>query len=554
MMIKKGYVNKRVNESRRRLAKSRRRLSEANKMGHFEPMSDYFRNYFPQYDPGVIGEVVFTGDDMFGDLERQGLNGYGVWVGYQHDMRGAPNRRYFAHVTDVVYNEVVPAFEEFVVEGLGGDPDKIVVENLENRYDMYRLYYITDQTAEVSCEELLRDFVATNCSEYLGLVDSYIREVPNLEAFEDVNDMYRDFCDYAETILPSNLIEMRSRRRPSCKSLREASVVASDEYCIQVRRPGKQDWVTVNSKGVPGGGGEPKTFDDKKDAKASNLYKKFDSNPDWEVRVTNDTDLKERQRRNKSTRIMNEIWDGPSYSPRGLSYASQPSERELALEKEFDAKFTIEFNGELVEVMPLGNGRLLIKQTGSGIQDWDAQSMLNRIHRKAEGALYNNENFFLDVRRPDHYSASLVQWFLRVLDDPDAGAVLANDIDGTRKFETVDEALETCAPMWESELTELFKKDLAESKRASRKNKLKESQLPDNLVEMAKEDGSFIGQNVEGIVEDGCMDPIDMILEKEIDEYFYDSYVSNDYPEYEEEFKLAAYAAAYDYLAGRGLV
>lgn len=142
----------------------------------------------------------------------------------------------------------------------------------------------------------------------------------------------------------------------------------------------------------------------------------------------------------------------------GLSYASQPSERELALEKEFDVKFTIEFNGELVEVMPLGNGRILIKQTDSGIQDWDVESMLNRIRSKAEGALFNNENFFLDVRRPDHYSASLVQWFLRVLDDPDAGAVLANDIDGTRKFETVDEALETCAPMWEEGLMRLFKK------------------------------------------------------------------------------------------------
>ena len=154
---------------------------------------------------------------------------------------------------------------------------------------------------------------------------------------------------------------------------------------------------------------------------------------------------------------LSEIWDDPNryYGPREPRYASKPSERELALEREFEVKFTIEFNGELVEVMPLGKGRALIKQTGSGIQDWDAQTMLNRIRSKAEGALYNNENFFLDVRRPDHYSASLVQWFLRVLND---GTVLANDIDGTKKFETVDEALETCAPMWEKGLMRLFKK------------------------------------------------------------------------------------------------
>lgn len=78
-------------------------------------------------------------------------------------------------------------------------------------------------------------------------------------------------------------------RGPIRKYLRETSVVASDEFCIQVRRPGKQNWTTVNSNGTPGGG-SPKTFDSKKKAKASDLYKKFDNNPDWEVRITNNTD------------------------------------------------------------------------------------------------------------------------------------------------------------------------------------------------------------------------------------------------------------------------
>lgn len=143
------------------------------------------------------------------------------------------------------------------------------------------------------------------------------------------------------------------------------------------------------------------------------------------------------------------------YHPRGLSYASQPSERELALKAQFDPKFTIEFNGEKVGVMPLGEGRALIEQTDSGIQDWDIQSLLNRIRMKAEGALFNNENFFLDVRNLDDYSASLIQWFLRILDD---GRVLANDIDGTKTFEDADEAIDTCAPLWEEALMKLFKR------------------------------------------------------------------------------------------------
>lgn len=88
----------------------------------------------------------------------------------------------------------------------------------------------------------------------------------------------------------------------------------------------------------------------------------------------------------------------------------------------------------------------------------------------------------------------------------------------------------------------------------SRKNKLKESELPDNLIEMAKEDGSFVGQNVVGIVEDGCIDSIDMILETEVDVYLYDSYVSNKHPEYEKEYKRAVYTAAYDYLVDHGLI
>lgn len=115
------------------------------KKGHITPLSKYFKGLFPWYNPGEIGEVVFTGDEMFGDLERKGLTGYGTWVGYQHDMQGSPSREYFMHLTDVVYDEVLPAFKDFVTNELGGDPDKIVIENRRHDTDMYRMYYIEDK-------------------------------------------------------------------------------------------------------------------------------------------------------------------------------------------------------------------------------------------------------------------------------------------------------------------------------------------------------------------------------------------------------------------------
>lgn len=135
--IEEHYENQVIIEKRKKVGK---RFSEGAR-GHIEPLSKYFRNLFPQYNPGKIGEVVFTGDDMFWGLESKGLTGYGVWVGYQHDMQGSPNSEYFAHVTDVVYNEVLPAFKDFVAKR-GGDPDRVVVENRRHDTDMYRLYYI----------------------------------------------------------------------------------------------------------------------------------------------------------------------------------------------------------------------------------------------------------------------------------------------------------------------------------------------------------------------------------------------------------------------------
>lgn len=252
-------------------------------------------------------------------------------------------------------------------------------------------------------------------------------------------------------------------------------------------------------------------------------------------------------------RVLNEIWDNGPYHPREPKYASRPSEREIALQKQFDPKFVVEFGRQIVKVMPLGGDRILIGQTGNPIQNVDVQSLLGRIRSAAYGVLESDENFWLDVHPDDHSSASYVNWILQSLRD--GKIMVKSDADGTRTFDSIDEAVETCAEKWERDLLELFvERNLTESRRCLGRVRIKESELPDDLFKMAKNDGGFVGQNVEGMVEDGCEDPVDMILENEVDAYLYDSYVSNKYPEYEKKYKRAVYAAAYDYLVDKGLI
>lgn len=187
--IEEHYENQVIIENKK---KSKKRVSEGMK-GCIKPLGRYFRNLFPQYDPGKIGEVVFTDGEMFGDLERKGLTGCGVWIGYQHDMYGSPNREYFAHVTDVVYNEVVPAFKDYVANKLGGDPDKVVVENRCRDTDMYRLYYIENGSfiesrkrgSRKSLKEMREPFDPEKYLSVYTLKQALLDKNPNFSVNED---------------------------------------------------------------------------------------------------------------------------------------------------------------------------------------------------------------------------------------------------------------------------------------------------------------------------------------------------------------------------------
>ena len=106
---------------------------------HFENISSYFRNYFSNVDPKIVGNPVFTNNGT-ADLERQGLSGYSVWVGYHH-KGGASSKVFLRKTLAFVYARVVPAFEEFITKS--GETSKVIVEDMSAATDMFRLYAVT---------------------------------------------------------------------------------------------------------------------------------------------------------------------------------------------------------------------------------------------------------------------------------------------------------------------------------------------------------------------------------------------------------------------------
>ena len=108
---------------------------------HFENISSYFRNYFSNVDPKIVGNPVFTNNGT-ADLERQGLSGYSVWVGYHH-KGGASSKVFLRKTLAFVYNEVIPAFKKFITES--GENSEVVVEDFTSTTDMFRLYAVTNK-------------------------------------------------------------------------------------------------------------------------------------------------------------------------------------------------------------------------------------------------------------------------------------------------------------------------------------------------------------------------------------------------------------------------
>lgn len=107
---------------------------------HFENISGYFENYF-NIDPHVVGNPVFTNNGT-ADLERKGLSGYSVWVGYKH-KGGASSKIFEKKLKAFVYGEVIPAFEEFITESGETFETEVAVEDFTATTDMFRLYAVT---------------------------------------------------------------------------------------------------------------------------------------------------------------------------------------------------------------------------------------------------------------------------------------------------------------------------------------------------------------------------------------------------------------------------
>lgn len=139
--VKRASERARLAEERERIAAKVKKESELR--GHFEDLSSYFENYFPNVDPHVVGNPVFTNNGT-ADLERKGLSGYSVWVGYQHKGSGASSKIFEKKMKAFIYAEVIPAFEEFITEsGETFENPEVIVEDFTATTDMVRLYAVT---------------------------------------------------------------------------------------------------------------------------------------------------------------------------------------------------------------------------------------------------------------------------------------------------------------------------------------------------------------------------------------------------------------------------
>lgn len=105
--------------------------------------------------------------------------------------------------------------------------------------------------------------------------EGFLEEFPDLDWSDDYIAEYGNSDDYED-------------EDEDEENLEEASQVAGNEYCIQVKINGAKDWrtisVTENTKA-----GEPLIFRSEKEAKKSNVYKRYKELAD-EIRIVNNTD------------------------------------------------------------------------------------------------------------------------------------------------------------------------------------------------------------------------------------------------------------------------
>ena len=117
--------------------------------GKIYNLKDYFRTEFantPHVYTGIgpdyeEGDIIFT-NNGFWDLEKNGYNGFGVWVSYMHPGTGASIKKYANTVKQFIQEQLVPVFEKYIAEHCDGDAEKIIIEDKTAVTDGFRVYYI----------------------------------------------------------------------------------------------------------------------------------------------------------------------------------------------------------------------------------------------------------------------------------------------------------------------------------------------------------------------------------------------------------------------------
>ena len=118
----------------------KKRQIKESEAGHFQSLENELRNFQLITPPGL--DPVFTNNGFY-DLEKRGLSGYGVWVGYRHGRTGASLVSKAKKLKSFVYGSVVDAIEDYL-ESIGV-PGTVVVEDKIDTTDMYRIYIVTEE-------------------------------------------------------------------------------------------------------------------------------------------------------------------------------------------------------------------------------------------------------------------------------------------------------------------------------------------------------------------------------------------------------------------------
>lgn len=109
--------------------------------GHFD-INDV-KAYLKENLNGKIDSIITFTDGGFFDLEKEGISGVGVWVGYRH--KGSASSKASERILKNSMYAVEDAFSEYL-EQKGIDPDSIEIDDYLSSSDMFRIWAPYDST------------------------------------------------------------------------------------------------------------------------------------------------------------------------------------------------------------------------------------------------------------------------------------------------------------------------------------------------------------------------------------------------------------------------